>query len=451
MSSKKHSLPWKLVLFLVVMILMVSACGGDDDPQVEGSTSNNNENSSESNAEDQNISNPITNTDDQDAVGFEALDDTDDWLLYVEGTTLYLTRFNGDDPTFIAEYVHPPTVTIAPGASQFSFTAGERRRSLSLVDVETANVDATLRVSSEYGFMGPWSPDGEWMMVFNFPSAYLARTDGSESYRVGGVQNTGFANFWLADNTLLTIETPNNTGVADVKHIDPATGDEFEIEESVEQDIILAFNNQQDLEGVIAFQETVSTGLGVDLSAPFVLDPEATPIININAPPANAQGVPDRCGTFEIQERPLDLDAQPTTLLSVEGTVFITNQTRLNDGTVLFVRWYFENCDSADMRAAIMRVDPDGNVDVITDEVDPGTSPNLSFFFGDTGNRMSVSSDQNYIVWSGGGLEAGVATLNVTHLGTLETTVLIRNEQTSSNSSTFHLDSTFNSVNFVPR
>ena len=445
MYISKHSIPWKLLLFLTAMILAISACGSKEEATVAGSNANNS--ASQNNAQDQNIS----NTTNQEAAGFEALEDTDDWLLYVEGESLYLAHFDGSDPSLVSEFVHPPTVATTPSNTHVAFTSGERRRSLSMVDLETLNIDGSLRVSSQFGFMGPWSPDGEWMVVFNFPSVYLAPTDASESYRVGAIQNVAFAQFWLQDSTLLVIETPNATNVTDVRRIDPVTGDEIEIDEATEQNLILAFNNQPDLAGAIAFQETVSTALGVDVANPIILDPDAIPFININAPPANAQGVPDRCGTFEIQDQPLELDVEATTLATVEESVFITNQARLNDGTVLFVRWYFENCDSVTMRAALMRLDPDGNLDVITDEIDPGTSPNLSFFFGETGNRISVSSDQNYVVWFGGGFSADEATLNVTRLDTLETTVLLRNERNSANASTFHLDSVLNFVSWVPR
>jgi hypothetical protein len=429
----------------------MSACGGKDKASVEGSNTNNDRDSSQNSAQDQNISNPIADTASLEAVGFETLEDTSDWLLYVEGDSLYLARFDGSEPSLVSEFVHPSSVALSPNGEQLSYNAGERRRSVFLTDLETLEVVGSLRASSQFGGMGPWSPDGQWMTIFNFPAIEVADTAATNSIRVGGVQNVAFAQFWLADSTLLVIETPNSTGVTDVRHIDPATGDEIEIDEAAEQNIILAFNNQPDLASAIAFQETVSTTVGVDLANPTILDPNGPPNINIIAPPANNQGVPDRCGTFQIQEQPQDVDAQPTTIATVEDSVFITNQARLNDGTILFVRWHFENCDSVTMRAALMRLNPDGNLDVITDEIDPGTSPNLSFFFGETGNRVSISSDQNYAVWFGGGFAADEATLNVTRLDTLETTVLKRNERNSANASTFHLDSVFNFVSWIPR
>lgn len=449
MRIQKFSTPWKFLGFLMVIILILSACGGEDEPTTEGSnTTSNDIPSPQSSARDQNISNPIANTSTQAQVGFGTLEDTNDWLLYVEGDSLYLARFDGSEPTLISEFVHPPSVVIALGGGQVSYNAGERRRSVYMMDLETLEVNGSIRVSSQFAAMGPWSPDGQWMTLFDFPAVYVADTSATDKFRVGSIQNSAYAQFWLADSTLLTIETPNGTGVTDVRHIDLTTREEIEIDEASEQNIIFAFNNQPDLAGTVAFQETVSSELGVAVANPIVLDPETTNI-NVVAPPANNQGVPDRCGTFEIQEQPLDTDAEPTTLATIEESVFITNQARLDDGNILFVRWYFENCDSVTMRAALMRLDPDGSLDVITDELDPGTSPNLSFFFGETGNRVSITSDQNYVVWFGGGFSADEATLNITRLDTMETTVLKRNERTSANNSTFHLDSVFNYVSWL--
>jgi hypothetical protein len=391
---------------------------------------------------------------DDDSVGwwFEPLEGTDDALFFSQGDTLYVTFFDGQEPELVTEFVAPPTVALTPDTTRVTFVAFQsrgRRPSLKVVDSATLDVQTAVRISSQYGFMGPWSPDGGWFVLYNFPNVFLVRADGSQDLQIGRLAGTAqvFTPVWLADNTLVVVDQ-NQGGqqpVGTVHRFDPAAGEEMEVPEEVQG---MFLDIAAHLEGVaqqIAAEGAVMDAFGVGPA--YTLDFDGPPLFNLSGPPPDALGVPEFCGTWEVQQQEVQLGAEPVTLYSVGDTVFLSNLNVLDDGTVLFLRWYFEDCDHMRFRAALMRIKPGDEPEVLAHDVDVGASSNLGYFFADTGNRMAVSSEGRYVVWIGGGIETGETTLNLIDLETGEPALLARDTDYSSG---FYTDTGFSSVMWAP-
>lgn len=431
---------------LLIFALLVSACGDDDESAGLSSSGSSTERPTEQTAEDSNVRTEIADDPWADREGLN------DYLAYVKGTALYLVRFDGTEPVQVTESIHPSTLGVAPDGEHIFYNATEGRRHVRMAHVETLEVTQIARVTSEYGFLGPWSPDGEWALIFNFPTVYAAPLDGSgERLRVGAI---GGPSFWLADNTVLITE-PTTAGLGavpdSVRRFDPATNEDVPLPEGAHDMLFNLITNQNTLQDALDLQDAIIELLEVEPAVMINPDVDVPPQYNLNGPPPNAQGVPERCGTWEIQHQEVAVGAEPETIYSIDDTLFLTNLSVRGDGSMLFLRWYLEDCDIANRRTALMLRSADGEVQVLSNEVDPGTSTNLSFFFGDTGNMMALSSGGRYVTWISGGLDAGVSHLNLTDLETGETVILSEETRTASNAGTFHIDHAFTSVLWVPR
>ncbi len=438
---------YRLLALSLVVVLILSACGGEEEDAGLTSSSSDNNAAEQSTEDSANVPAALL-TDDP----WVARDGLSDYLAYVHGTAVYLARFDGEEPVQVTESIYPSTLGVAPDGEHIFYNDTASRRHVRMANVETLEVTEIARVTSEYGFLGPWSPNGEWALIFNFPTVYAARLDGSgERLRVGAI---GGLTLWLADNTVLIVE-PTTAGLGAVpntiRRFDPATNEDMPLPDGAEQALFDLATNQNTLQDALDLQNAIIDLLGVEPAFLVDINADIPPQYSFNGPPPNAQGVPERCGTWEIQRQEFALDAVPETLYSVDDTLFLTNLSVREDGSILFLRWYLEDCDIMQRKAALMFRSVEGDVQVLSDAVDPGTSTNLSFFFGDTGNRMSLSSDERYVVWIGGNLESGQSRLNLTDLQTGETVVLLEEIRSTSNASTFHIEHAFTAVIWVPR
>lgn len=460
------SLFWRLLIVLLVLVLTASACGGKDDSAgVQSSGGNRSSNSQNQTANDN--GDGENETAQETAQGFIAIEGLTDSLAFVQGNSLYLTRFDGQEPILLKESIHPPTLALSPDGTGVAYTAieGVRSRYLTVTNVDTLENRQVFRTSSEFGFLGPMSPNNEWVVVFNFPNAQAVRMDGTESHRIGAIQNQGLTQFWLSDNTLLIIEQPfDNNGQPlpnTVRQFDPVTGEDREL--STEAQTAIGSSEfvqpqQQQAPGndvFEVFQQIVMEQLGVEIfgfGAPAE-DENLDEVVHVVGPPPPAAiGVgtgPELCGEWRFEYQPLD--AEPEVLVTFPNTLFINNFNVLEDGTLIFERWYNENCDINLRRAALMRLVPGGEAEVLTDRIDPGTSVNYGFFFADTGPRTSLSSNQRFVAWIGGGLEVGEAMLYVTDLQTDQTYLLRHGVREGSNTTGFLDDIAFNAVLWVPQ
>ncbi|MCB9436797.1 MAG: hypothetical protein H6673_07350 [Anaerolineales bacterium] len=434
----------RLWLFMVVILLLtVVACGNDEEPSVESSNTSPRRATTSPN-------NTTTDTTSELDLWPNVIDD----LAFVQGQTLYVQRAGQTETQSIAPMIFPPSLALTPDGQYIAYNeiVSIRSRYITIADVETLEPRQLYRSSGDFAFLGPASPDGQWVIIFNFPSMYLANIDGVTSRRVASIQNFGVTPFWLEDSTLLVV-IQQNGAVQEVRRYDPTADEDIPIVEqaasAIGETVAAGLNG---VSAFVPFQDLVHQELGVDLQGAIQLNTEnPIPVINLVGPPANAQGIPAMCGTWQITRETTAVDTQIEELLTVRDTVFLTNNLTLADGSIVFVRWYFEDCDNAKMRASLVKLTPDGETETIIEGIDPGTSRNLGFFFADTGPHIAYSSDGQYAIWIGGGLDQGESSINITDLMTGVTSQLHHVTRDSSNAATFHTDTAYTAVMLVPR
>lgn len=431
------------LLMISVLLLTVAACGGDDEPSVESS-----------NTSPRRADTSQTNTTTDTTSNVDLWPYISDDLVFVQGQALYVQRAGQTEGQSIAPAIFPPTLALTPDRQYIAYNAivSIRSRYLTVTSVETLETRQLYRSSGDFSFLGPLSPDGQWAIIFNFPSMYLANIDGVTSRRVASIQNFGVTPFWLEDSTLLVVSQQNGA-VPEVRRYDPVADEDIPIVEQAASAIgEMVTAGLNGVSAFLPFQELVQQELGVDVQGAFAPDPEnPAPVINLVGPPPSAQGTPEICGTWQVVREIPTTDAQPEELLSLRDTVFLTNNLMLDDGSIVFVRWYFEDCNNTKMRASLLKLTPDGETETIIEGIDPGTSPNLGFFFADTGPRIAYSSDGHYAIWIGGGFDQGESSINITDLTTGVTSQLHHVSRDSSNASTFHTDTAYTGVLLVPR
>jgi hypothetical protein len=303
-----------------------------------------------------------------------------------------------------------------------------------------------VRVSSEYAFVGAWSPDADSLFVFNFPTLLLAGLDGS-NYRIGqfGLNQGTATPFWLADGTALVVQQDAQGTVTEIKQINPATGEEMEIDPAGMSVLGDAFptGGNVTVEDQLAFQNAIEEILGVPIAPQAAVDPEALPAPAFQGPPPGIAGSIEICGTWQLVEG-------EDVIYEIEDSLFLSNLNALADGSFVFLRWYLDECDNNQREVDMIYISPEGESRVLIDSVDFGISNTYQTFFANTGPRMSVTSDERYVAWLGGGFDLGLSTLNITDLATGQTIELAREERTAGNSSTFHLEDAFTAVLWVP-
>lgn len=425
--------------FMMVIVLLVG-CGKEKQASLETSTGA-----------------PRRATTDQTTSNVQ-LSDVDLWasvvddLVFIQGQTLYLQPAGQTDLHQLAPAIFPPSLALAPNTHTIVYNeiVSIRSRFLTIANTQTLETQQIYRSSGDFSFLGGISPNGQWAMVFNFPSLYVVKMDGSTTHRIASIQNFGVTPFWLEDNTLLVIIQQNGV-TQEVRRFDPVTNENLPIVEQAAASISDTLPITPGVSAFIAFQEIVNQELGVPLQGVIDLTADdLAPIINlVNLNPAVA--TPEICGTWQVTREMPSLNAQPEIVLTLQDTTFLTANLTLADGSLVFVRWYFEGCDRNKMRAALIKLTPNGETIILTDAIDPGTSPNLGFFFADTGPRIGYSSDNRYAVWIGGGLDMGESSINITNLTDGTTSRLHRVLRDSSNASTFHTDIAYTGVVFVAR
>lgn len=434
----------RLGLLLIIMLLILAACGQEKEASVESS------NSSPRRADAEQNTNQSADTTPAMDLWANVTDD----LAFVQGQALYVQRAAQAEPQQIAAAIFPPTLALTPDTQFIVYNAivSVRSRYLTVANVETLETRQVYRSTGDFSFFGGVSSDGQWATIFNFPSMYVVSIDGLTTHRIASIQNFGVTPFWLEDNTLLVVIQQNGV-TQEVRRFDPVTGEDISITDQAATNIgEAALPIGTGIAAFMTFQGVISQELGVNLQG--AIDPNAEdlePAINLVGPPVNTQGTPELCGTWQITREDPMSSAEPDELLSIRDTVFLTNNLTLEDGSLVFVRWYFEDCNSSMMQAALMKLSPDGETTVLTDAIDPGTSPNLGFFFADTGPRVTYTSDGRYAVWIGGGLDEGESSINITELATGATSRLHYVVRDSSNATNFHTDTAYTGVLLVPR
>lgn len=443
-STRYLSLP-NLIGIALMLILALSACGKDKKADLEGV--HRIRPTATINPETSLIQAPTL----ENGQGFGAIEGLSDGLAFVQGTSLYFARFDGQEPILIKESIHPPTLNLTQDGN-IVYTAIEsiRSRYLTITDASTLENRQLFKTSSEFGFLGSISPNGEWAIVSNFPNNVAVKLDGSQSYNLGQFQTQNSTLFWLSDSSLLIIEQAfgdNTAASISLRNFDPAIGENRPLSDENTQALIEAYQNEN-AGSTGEFTAVLSSSLGLEIATEPIEDSENGFLTIVGPPQAGFGGVPQLCGDWRF-ERQIS-GAAPVVVYSFTDTLFLNNASQLDDGSIIFEHWYNLDCDITQRRAALVRLSPDNQLQVLTDRLDVGTSQNFSFFFADTGARSSLSSNQRFVAWIGGGLAEKEATLNIIDLSSNRNYVILRGVMEGANTSGFLDNIAFNAVLWVP-
>lgn len=374
----------------------------------------------------------------------------DGQLAVVRGTTLEINPLDGSPPQVLDDTrVKSATLGVPANSSTLYFNAGSTRYRLHRLNIETMQIEQVVRVSGEYAFPLSLSPDGEWVLIANFPNWVVGRTDGSDE-RMNIAPIGGSTALWFGDNRLLVIDPQlQSSGPNLASIIDPSTRESTTIDPLLTEEIVSLTLNSTVPTDILALQELVQNGLGVELAFAPSSEEEIANQIAIVGPPTGGFGsTTPLCEEWQIQE--VAPDGNTETLFVAPQTLFLNNALQAADGNIFVEHWYLQDCDNNQRRVDLLKIAPDGESTVVLEGIDNGVGTNYGFFFGDNANRTALSPDGTVIAWLGGGIEAGFSTLNLYFIDDNSNIELERIERDSSNASDFHIEAAFTAIAWLP-
>ncbi|MBI5930271.1 MAG: hypothetical protein HY862_13255 [Chloroflexi bacterium] len=438
MKSQMPKLTWLIVLIIVALLL--GACGKKKEASVQSAARDKPTATTPSDQTDNagNTDSPLAQLPAavEGQVSLPMIDGLNGGLLFTQGyfggastqlSTLYFMRFGETEPRLIAEGVNPTTVTISPDYKKvFYATSGARNRHIFVVDLTTFEVIDLGRMQGVTAFNAGWTADSvlyaEVQIRGDGPVSdlFLAKQDGTG---VVDLSPDGQFSGVLADGTLLLNALSEDQTALVLNHYDPATGTSTEI-----GTVAINPNNfGATVLGVIDALQAQGLALGDGFfTNNFARLGDDIIFTQLADPSPNGVAI---CGLWQVVKADV---SNSTPIYSVEDATLLSHLRVLPDGSFLVLHWWLEDCGIEQLRTDIVRVMPDGESAVLLPEIDPGTEVNLSFLAASNGQKFDVTPDGRYILWLGGGLQAGYSAVNITDLQTNTTATLMKQTQSGS-------------------
>jgi hypothetical protein len=435
-------------LSLLLVVVLLSACGSEEDngsdvessaprgrdalQELSDSNGNGNASGGEESAGSSTGNSVVLASLDEPEIGalsLPASDEVGGRLLFTQGDRLYISSFDGQEATLIADRVDPTTLSVSPDGQTIAYLQADGRRDyLMLTDLQTLETTQTVQVRGlGYGVAG-WSPNREWMLaaIFNTSLSLTTVQPGNEAGIEVADQNPNFPFFWLEDNTLAVV--PISDDVPQLVRFDPATGEQ----EVIDLDLVEVFSQlpqgntapPNPLLPLLFLDEALeSTGLSIHAQAnPYtnangaLSDMTAGIHYGVQAPRvlngfnADAQ----ICDVWSIQRPVEEGSTELEVVFENDSALTLTDLQWVADTQALyFLYWYYEDCQLENLTIELIRLESDGSIIMLTDAVYPGTSRSLSIPRVQNGQKYAISPDGQFIAWVGGGLDAGEASLNL--------------------------------------
>ena len=438
----------------IIMLMILSACGGDakelDDSAggLEGVASSStdetsakaNKNTTSTDTQVYSMIESIPNPTDQDFT-MPHLDGLEGQLLFVQGNTdnqspnlgpggrMYLASFDGGTPVQLAERVSEPSVMVSPDGTMVGYAAVEGFSwYMYVMDLTTQEPIQLQKLANRFGFIEDWSPNMEWVLFRNNGNRLVVRVNGTDLQDLGNA----FA-LWTTDNQLLVINVDQFFGDAQQERtveqaylLDPVTQNQTDLGLT---DMLLTLANFQlnSLEPILAennveLMPTSHGGAGV-FGFPIVLMPDGDTQIWVEG--TQFTNNIEVCYSWALQSAALSDSSEPREIYRAEDTLGLTDFTQTADGGLIFQRWYLDECHSQPeaLRGEIVNITPDGQSEIITDEIYPGIS--TAFLRASTGKKYTLSPDGRYMIWVGGSLESTASGIYLTDLASKQTAELM--------------------------
>lgn len=414
----KTSFFWMVCLLVFVMVF--SACGDDDEPTVSGgSGGNSSAENGDTNDNDNGDDDTVSVSNDVDIPS--PLDDmeTEQWsfggaqfiipeadieggFVFVVNRVFLYGQFNGQPVTLVAQRMAPEAVYALPGGR--IFYRGNGTESRNAVVVQRPNETEFLADYSlgSDGLLLSWNADGTWLTYID-NGLYVAAADGSfQSEPILDAEEA----IWLDDDTLLyTVEDDEGALIA-VMRYDPTT--------QTSTEVLLDYDPAED--GLLSLEDELFE-LGYRYASPNVLNltvinPDGDSRFTIFQPAnRSATGICDEWSIVRSNPETGDME----TIYANEETHALSNLHIMPDDSVLALRWFRQDCAFSNaIEAELIRVYPDGEVEVVTDRILVNTS---AVQINNLERRYTVSPDGRYVMWIGrDGGAAGDTTLELMDL-----------------------------------
>lgn len=446
---KRLHLKW--MAFALIAVLLISACGDKEEAGIEsaGNDSPTTEQTEQSTEAATSATENSTAGGDSPLAQLPEAVDRQISLPVIEGVTggilfskgilggagtqsssLYIIRFGENEPRLIAENVNPVTVSVSPDHQKaFYVTSGIRNRRVFVADLNTLAVTDLGRMQGIVAFSAGWSPDGDWLTYFeveaNGGTFHKVNVDGTE---LTALAPNGPLTGLLADGSIMLNEVSEDQTTLTVNRYLPDTGEQSVVGtvafDQTTFAVTIAGVAELLAENSLDFSDTFFTG-GVIRVGDERIFSQLTEIV--------PSGIAI-CGPWEVTRIGMTA-AEGEAIYTVEDTTLLSNLRLLPDGSVLVLRWWFEECDINRLHNDLVRIAPTGESLVVLTDIDPGTEVNLTFLANSNGQKFDLSPDGRYVFWLGGGLQAGYSALNVTDLTTNTTTTLMTKQMSGSSDS----------------
>lgn len=392
--------------YLIVSVMVVSGLTGC------GSTSSDSEKIGLESARDSN-SRPVNTTAEDvgaaDEMTAEQLN-LEDTLVYTTELGLYLWDLDQTEPEKIDLRVDPNRVYIDPLQDYLVVgSADDSSFQLYKIDVATHQSTAIVQLSNFSFFprwsIQSWSPDGEWILInaanVGAPLGFV-KVDGSLESAIK-IADDWRPTYWTTDNKLVLIETEDQFRTAEhrflqiegIKLLEPASDEIEDLTTQIDLDFL---NGAQDRNE--QYDRLVDTLDEFDIR--FAVAPSETSSTRVAIQRANPESETNLyCSTWRIGEWAASqgFADEPTRILhEFENTALLTQFNQLVDGSVLFIRGWYPDCQYGTPKGELIHMQTDGTYEVLTEHII--SAGDASAFNGYLDSiRYLVAPNSEAIIW----------------------------------------------------
>lgn len=404
-----------LMVVIMCLALLLAACQNEDAPapSVEGASAHNRNQSSQASA----VDSPTATPDARPALP----EGMDGMLALVQGSTLYLQSPYDSSATLVASEIDRERIILSPDSHRLLYnTLASEDFTTSLYQLDIAQATGTHLADFELTrgvSISQWSPDGEWIIVNNAGRGpVLMKLDASQQRFELNIQRS--STFWWLSNGRIAWVEENvgaiNTGVHynSVGIFDPATNetklleidfDALPAEPEAQADNLAQFRAWVEQEGGEIVESSNQTRYFVQ---------------------SQQDSGPLACRRWDVLRNTAN---GVEIVLDREDVYALSEVSPLTPQTFMFLEWKHDNCRLGTATVSLMQYTVGQEPQLLTSAVYPDFSPGLnSNSLGGQPIRYSVSPDGLYVVWIGGGIEAGYSTLNLYDLQAGENIELVR-------------------------
>ena len=414
----------KILVLLVALSLTITACDAlESDEKKSG-----NEHPAPASDENETASEPF---------------DLPDTLIYTAHNGLFRWDFEeNDQPELIASDIDFNNISWSPDKSFFIYGVSQGNRLMGMrYDIDSGeSIEVAVLVENlldreinPWGIRN-WSPDGSWFLLdgpgFDHPSMLISS---DLSQQPIALENNFFPQVvFTEDNQAIAFGISSTFGVEPgapelgfLEVYDLQNGEKEELSDILDSK---AFDDLRDFQHayVVLYDELRDAGYRL-MDYPYTLQTFAPPEYYVTWPETFMQpgfnSPPIFCNDWKIDHYD-ETTENSETIYETSDTSHLSEPVSLEDGSLIFVRFYYPNCEFGTPVAELLRMMSDGTIEVISNKLASAADNDE---FGGTfpgAYRFAVSPDMTYVFWMSFDRYGLERTLNVTDLETMTSRVV---------------------------